>query len=62
MNQCPALMRLLDKIAEHLLGDFEVGNNPVLITLILPGARPSISFASLAHRLYFPSAVVKSNG
>jgi len=64
-NQCPALMRLLDKIAKHLLGYFEVGDHPVFQWLYhsdLAWRTPQHFFGLSAHRLHFPSAVVKSNG
>ena len=44
------LVDLLDEVAEHLLGDVEVGDDAVLERAdraeIVPGVRPSILFAS----------------
>src|ERR1700758_4487438 len=61
MNQCPTL-RLLDKIAEHLLGDFEVGDHPVFQWLNhsdLAWRAPQHLFGLFADRLHFTGAVVE---
>jgi len=65
MNQCPALMRLLNKVVEHFLGYFEVSNHTILQrfnNFDIAGRAAEHLLGFLADRLQFAGAVVKRNG
>ena len=65
VDECPALVRLLDEVLEHLLGDFEVGNHAVVYGLDnseIAGRTAQHLLGFLADRLDFASTVVESNG
>ena len=61
MDQHLAVVRLLDKVVQHLLGDFEVGNDAVLHRLDghdVAGGAPQHLFGFLAHGFYFAGVLV----
>jgi hypothetical protein len=66
MHQHLAVVRLLDKVVEHLLGDFEVGNDAVLHGLDghdVSGRAAQHVLSLFAHRFYFAGVLVdRHNG
>ena len=65
VDECPALVRLLDEVVEHLLGDFEVGNHAVFHGLDNPeiaGRTAQHLLGFLADCLDFAGTVVEGNG
>ena len=64
VHKRPALMRLLHKVAEHLLGHFEVGNHAILQRFNnsdCAGRAAEHLLGFLSDRLHFTGAVVEGN-
>ncbi len=64
MHECPALLRLLDEVAEHLLGHFEVGNHAIFqrsYNSDMGGRAAQHLLRFLAERLHFAGTVIESN-
>ena len=64
MHQHLAVVGLLDEIVEHLLGDFEVGDDAVLHGLDghdVAGRAPEHLFGFFAHRFHFTGVLVNGD-